>query len=352
MKEQKMKKIILSVVLSVFALIVLFCQRGDQKNEKDQAVPVRLEAIRQLRLAQPIHTSGRLASSSEIKLSFKIGGILDRISVHEGQKVQKGQVLASLKLDEIDGQVTQARAGFEKAQRDFKRIQNLYADSVTTLEQLQNSESGLQVAKSNLEIAEFNLNHAVITAPSDGCILKQLAEAGELTGSGQPILFFGSRSGRWVVKTGVTDQDLIHLSLGDSASVKFDAYPGRTFSAVVQEIAAGPDPQNGLYEIKVALDPVPESLFSGFIAGVDIYPSLKEMVSVIPFEALVSVSSLKGYVYRIDKDSLAVKIPVRIAYFLGDDAVIQKGLEGIDAVITEGAAYLNGNKKVIIVDSR
>jgi RND family efflux transporter MFP subunit len=347
-----MKKIVFITGSIELIAILLSCQKGNPNHQTDLAVPVRIEAVRRLRLAQPIHTSGRLSSSSEIKLSFKIGGIIDAISVREGQAVRKGQVLASLKLDEIEGQVTQARAGFEKAQRDFKRVQNLYADSVTTLEQLQNAESGLQVAKSALEIAEFNLNHAVITAPSDGRVLKQLAEAGELVATGRPVLFFGSQSGRWVLKAGVADQDLVRLSLADSASVVFDAYPGRTFPAFVQEIAAGPDPQNGLYEIKLALRSTPESLFSGFVAKADIYPSAKEMVSVVPFGALVNVSGLAGYVYRINQDSLAVKIPVEIAYFIGNDAVIRNGLAGVDAVITEGAAYLSGNKKVKVVDGK
>jgi multidrug efflux system membrane fusion protein len=344
-----MKKIVFITSSIGLIAILLSCQKENPNHQTDPAIPVRIEAVRRLRLAQPVHTSGRLASSSEIKLSFKIGGIIDTISVREGQTVRKGQVLASLKLDEIEGQVSQARAGFEKAQRDFKRVQNLYADSVATLEQLQNAESGLQVARSNLEITEFNLNHAVITAPSDGRVLKQFAEAGELIGAGHPVLFFGSQSGRWVVKAGLADQDLVCLSLKDSASVTFDAYPGKIFPAFVQEIAAGPDPQNGLYEIKLALHSVRESLFSGFVAKADIYPSITEMVSVIPFEALVNVSGLAGYVYRINHDSLAVKIPVQIGYFIGDDAVIQKGLEGVDEVITEGVAYLSGNKKVKIV---
>jgi multidrug efflux system membrane fusion protein len=345
-----MKKIVFITSSIGLITILLYCQKGNPNHQTDPAVPVRIEAVRRLRLAQPVHTSGRLAFSSEVKLSFKIGGIIDTISVREGQKVRKGQVLASLKLEEIEGQVMQARAGFEKAQRDFKRVQNLYADSVTTLEQLQNAESGVQVAKSNLEIAEFNLNHAVITAPSDGRVLKQFAEAGELIGAGYPVLFFGSQSGRWVVKAGVADQDLVRLSLKDSASVTFDAYPGKTFPAFVQEIAAGPDPQNGLYEVKLALHSTQESLFSGFVAKADIYPSVKEMVSAVPFEALVNVSGLAGYVYRIGQDSLAVKIPVEIAYFIENDAIIQKGLEGVDEVITEGATYLSGNKKVRIVD--
>ncbi|NQT26275.1 efflux RND transporter periplasmic adaptor subunit [candidate division KSB1 bacterium] len=345
-----MKRIVLSILILNLATFAIDCQRGNKQDETESAIPVQVEPVRSAQLAQPVRTSGRLSSAAEIKLSFKIGGIIDAFSVREGEEVQKGQMLASLKLDEIEGQVEQVRAGFEKAQRDFKRVQQLYGDEVVTLEQVQNAESSLRVAQSNLKIAEFNLDHAVITAPSKGRILKQLAEAGELTGPGYPVLYFGNESGRWVIKTGVAEQDLIRLALGDSASVQFDAYPGIHFPASVSEIAAGPDPQNGLYEVELELDALQERVFSGFVASVDIYPSRTQNVFVVPFSSLVNVSGLHGYVYRIDDADLAVKVPVEIAYFLEEDAIIHKGLEDVATVVTEGAAYLNGKTKVKIVD--
>lgn len=345
-----MKKGLLIIGLLGVAVTLFVCQRSDHNKSTEKALPVQVATVQKAKVAQPIRTSGRLSSSSEIKLSFKIGGIIDAISVREGQSVQKGQFLASLKLDEIEGQVAQARAGFEKAERDFKRVQNLYADSAVTLEQLQNVKSGLIVAESNLKIAEFNLSHAQIRAPSQGRILKQLSEAGELVGSGQPVLFFGSHSGRWIIKAGVSDQDLIRIALDDSASVGFDAYPGMHFPASVKEIAAGPDPQNGLYTIQLELYPMSVTLFSGFMAKVDIFSSQTEMVYQVPFAALVNVRGSHGYVYRVEKDSLAKKVPVEIAYYINENAMIRKGLEGVDFVITEGAAYLDGKTKVRIVD--
>jgi multidrug efflux system membrane fusion protein len=344
-----MKKSFVFVGLLGIAVFLVVCQRSDRTQSNETSIPVRVSAVKKVKIAQPIRTSGRLSSASEIKLSFKIGGIIDNVLVDEGQQVQKGQILASLKLDEIEGQVAQARAGFEKAERDFRRVQNLYADSAVTLEQLQNAKSGLIIAESNLKITEFNLSHAQISAPSRGRILKQLAEAGELVGPGQPILFFGSQSGCWMVKAGVADQDLIRIAIGDSASVGFDAYPEMCFPASVREIAAGPDPQNGLYEIELELCPSSVTLFSGFVAKVDIFSSQTEMVFQVPFASLVNVHGLHGYVYCVEKDSLARKVPVEITYFTDENAMIRKGLEEVNFVVTEGAAYLNGNKKVKIV---
>lgn len=336
-------------VLFVASFFMCRCSESP-KQEAGTEVPVRTETARRVRQAQPVRTSGRLSSASEIKLSFKAGGLIDRISVHEGTVVRKGRVLASLKLDEIEAQVEQARVGHDKALRDFNRVRKLYQDSVVTLEQLQNAESGLRVAESNLRIAEFNLDHAVITAPSDGRVLKRMAEPGELIGPGTPVLYFGGQSGPWVVKAGVIDRDVIRLSLGDSASVRFDAYPSKSFPGSVQEIAAGPNPMNGLYEVEVGLSPFHESLFNGFVAGVEIHPSRIEEGVAVPFASLTDVRGLSGYVYRIGEDGLAVKTPVEIAYFQNGGAVIRGGLKGGESLVTEGAAYLNGTSEVRIVD--
>ena len=109
---------------------------------------------------------GKLASKEELKLSFKTGGIISEIFVDEGQTVKKGQVLAKLNLSEIQAQVNQAILGLDKAERDYRRANNLYKDSVVTLEQLQNTTTALDIAKSNVKIAEFNLQFSTIKAQS------------------------------------------------------------------------------------------------------------------------------------------------------------------------------------------
>jgi multidrug efflux pump subunit AcrA (membrane-fusion protein) len=87
-----------------------------------------------------ITASGLLSTENEARLSFKISGIIEKIFVKEGDRVRKGQLLATLKSTEIASQVQQVQLTVEKAQRDYQRANNLYKDSVVTLEQLQNAE--------------------------------------------------------------------------------------------------------------------------------------------------------------------------------------------------------------------
>ena len=78
-----------------------------------------------------------VVTKHEMRLSFKMGGLVRRIHVQQGEAVKKGQRLAEIELTEVDAQVEQARQMAEKAQRDLKRGENLYADQVISLEQLQ-----------------------------------------------------------------------------------------------------------------------------------------------------------------------------------------------------------------------
>lgn len=342
-----MKRWIIPGLLLLSLIVFVVCKNTQHKKFIHEAIPVLTEQVEYKAVSQSIRSSGMLASAAEMKLSFKIGGIVKRIYVREGQRVRQGQILAELKQDEILAGVKQARVGLEKAERDFERAENLYNDRVATLEQKQNAESALEVAQSQLEIAEFNFKHARILAPADGQILKKIVETDELIGAGHPVLLFGSQDGAWRLRIGVADQDMVRLAIGDSAQLAFDAYPGQRFEGRVSEIAGAPDMMNGLFEIEVSLSKKENiRFFSGLVGVAEIYPSKKEKAFIIPFSALVNVSGNRGYVYRVDADTQAVKLPVEIVFFRGKDAIISTGLEGVNEIITEGAAYLNGNTKV------
>jgi len=338
----------LKIVLFVLIVLVFHCKK---KNEivEDPPISVTTVQVKQEALAQPIQTSGRLASAAEMKLSFKIGGIIDHLYVNEGEWVQKGQLLAELKQNEIKAQVQLAQSAFKKAERDYQRVSNLYADSVATLEQKQDAETGMRVAQSQLDVAEFNQKHAVIHAPENGRILKRMAEENELIGPGYPIFFFGATGHEWVVRVGVTDKDVIQLSLGDSASCTFDAYEDISFPATVREIGGAPDPMNGLFEVELAIQSGQLKLMSGFITRVELFPSRKKTYFVIPFASLVNIDRHRGNVFVANSDGTVQRKPVQIAFLINGKAAVY-GLEGVESVVVQGSAYLRDNSKIQIVE--
>ena len=298
---------------------------------------------------RPVLTSGILAPVSQIKLSFKTGGIIDKILVDEGSHVKKGQLLAQLDMREIEAQYNQAKSAYEKAQRDFKRAEKLYKDSVATKEQFQNAQTGLDMAKSGFEVADFNYKYSSIKAPADGSILYQLAEDRELVGPGQPILVFGTSGQEWLVRAGITEKDLLRLNIGDSANVQFDAYPDKQFFAQVNEIAGAANPLNGTFEVELLIKKNVLPLKAGFVAKIKIFPSEGKRYISIPVESLVDADENSAYVYTptAEKDSVK-KLQVSIAFIYKNKAIIETGLPDNLEIITSGSSYLNENSRIII----
>lgn len=343
-------KLIPLFISFLIILIMVHCSRQKESTQLIQKIPVRTAVVQKKMMVLPIRTSGKLAAKAEMKLSFKVGGIIETIHVDEGETVQAGQVLAKLNLSEIKSMLNQAKSAFDKAQRDFARVERLHADSVATLEQLQNATTGLDIAKSNLNIAEFNHDHAIIKAPVKGKILKRLVEINELISPGMPVFILGMSGSEWILRVGVTDYDLVRLQLNDSAHVEFDAYPGNKFTAYVTEIAEAADPYTGTYEVEMKLFSGNKKLISGFVARTDIFPSRQILYHVIPVEALVEGNQNQGYIYSVGINEESIqKIPIQIDLFANGEIGVLSGLENITEVITDGAPYLTETSRIQIL---
>ena len=110
------------VILSlIFALSVTSCMNKDDKLQQQNIINVRTTQVQKKMLSLPINASGKLYTSSESKLSFKIPGIVSRIYVDEGKYVSKNTRLAQLDLVEMTAKVNQARSAYHKAKRDLSR---------------------------------------------------------------------------------------------------------------------------------------------------------------------------------------------------------------------------------------
>ena len=308
----------------------------------EDAIPVRLQPVVLSRQSRVLQYAGLMATNDEARLSFKIGGIVSRIFVKEGDHVSTGQLLATLDLTEIDAQVQQAAVNVGKAQRDENRLSNLYRDTVASLEQLQNSRTQLTVAGEALRIARFNRQYARIRASCDGTILQKIGNEGEYLAAGTPVLVFnGTGNKDWVVRFGVSDKDWAVLHRGDKAAVTIDAYPGHPFSGVITKVAEAADPANGTYAVEVTVEPAGHKFAPGLFCSLQIQPQAGRVYSLIPASALTEGEGSGGYVYTVNADNRTVrKIPVRIAFFQDDRIAVSSGLDSVKSVVADGVGYL------------
>ena len=345
-----MDKIIKTLgIIIISTLLLSACKEQVYEEKFIEKVKVRTTKVIEKEMSIPVHCSGKLSLKKESKMSFKTGGIISGIFVDEGQRVKKGQILATLNLSEIQAQVNQAKLGLDKAERDFRRANNLYQDSVVTLEQLQNATTALDIAKSNMGIAEFNLQFSTIKAPSNGRILKRVAEENEIVGPGTPVFFFASTDNEWVVRVNITDKDIFLLQLNDTAEIKFDAYPDKFFTATVSEIGNSADPYTGTYEVELTLKPINTQFASGLITSVDIYSSKNETFKIISVNALIEGNETEGYIYQVINKDKIKKLKIKIYKISDENLIITSGVEAGAEIIIEGVSYVNGTSEVEVI---
>ena len=366
-----MKKLAL-LLLPLTSVILLLAYSLTRASETSEATAdahksvatIKAEAVE---YQETVFASGKLSAKEEIKLSFKTGGIIKRLHIREGQRVRKGQLLAELKLEEISAKVEQAQLGskqaaitiknaelaIQKAERDYENAQGLYKDSVATFEQLDNAriqldnarnqldaaKTSLQFNNQNQDIANFNLTYSKIVAPANGVILRRLAEAGELIGSGSPVFLFGTDEQQQVIRVNITDKDIIHIELGDPAEIQFDAYPNHSFKGSVYQIAKIADPYTGTYEVEINVDREGKKMFSGFIGSVEIQTRKQLSLIRVPIDALISADRNKGIVFLVQGDR-AVRSPIGIYKLDQESILLNSGIKAGDELVIRGGGYL------------
>jgi RND family efflux transporter MFP subunit len=355
-----MKTIHALMLLMTGAVLLNACSSNSAASEvpTETAIPVQLQALNAEATAVSIPVSGQFTTDDEVLLSFKTDGIIQRILVKEGDAIRQGQTVAILDPTEIDAQLQQAQLAYEKAQRDYQRTNNLYRDSVYTLEQLQNAKTAMDMAQQQLRSARFNRNHTVITAPRNGYVLRKLANEGQQVKSGTSVIQTnGALSGNWLLRVNVSNKEWAAIHIKDSASVEVESVPGKNFRGVVSRRAEGIDPTSGSFQVDIRLlGEKPEAIAFGMFGKAVVHTGEAATTSdssngpwSIPYDALLDGDGSSGYVFISNDKKTARRVKVSIAGMEKDKVIISQGLEGAKDLIISGSAYLTDSSKISVV---
>lgn len=311
-------------------------------------IAVRTAPVQRQRISRPILATGLVAAKHEVKAAFQIGGVIAKVTVEEGAAVRSGQVLATLHSTEVDADVEQVRQAASKAMRDLGRVKSLYKDKVATREQLEDATTAVSVASAQLRAAASHRDRAVIRAPVDGHVLRRLADPDQQVAPGQPVLIVSGDAGGWVVRAGLSDQDVARVTEGTPVQVELSAWPGTQFAGTIREIASAATAV-GTYPIEVAFTAPEVTLRSGLIGHLRIEPPANSEVALIPAMALRDGDGTAATVWSVNPDGRATPHAVSVAFFTGELVAIASGLTGVAEVVTDGSAYLSAGSRVEVM---
>lgn len=320
------------VLLGLVAVVVLGSAAAlSVTRGRDRGAEVRMEEVARRDLEEIVTASGNIRARRAVELSSDISAKVAELLVDEGEDVTEGQVLLRLDPAQYEAGVARAeaalaqaraleaqqRANLLRAQRDLDRLLALRArdsllvsrqqidDARTAVDvaeaQLESAQHGVSQSEAALEEAEDRLSKTIIRAPMDGKVTRLNVEEGEtviigtMNNPGSLILTISDLSVVEVVVQ-VDETDVPEVSLGDSAEVRIDAFPDRTFTGRVTEIgnsAIRPPSQQAAgqqaaidFEVVITLDPTDAPLRPDLSATADIITETRNQVLTVPIIAL------------------------------------------------------------------
>ncbi|SNR41081.1 efflux RND transporter periplasmic adaptor subunit [Flavobacterium sp. ov086] len=343
-----------SIVICLLVLPVFYACKEEKKEhntfETAEVVSIKTATVNSLALTSTISASGLVTTENTANYAFKIGGIVNHIYVEEGNFFKKGQLLATLDETEISAGLNQTDLNVKKYERDYTRANNLYKDSVYTLEQLQNTKTGLDIAKKQKDAVAFNARYAKIYAASDGFVSQKIASVGEVVGPGSPILAINetSHNNNYLLKIGLTDTEWAAAKIGQKAVVTLDGYPDKQFDALVFRKSQSADAALGSFQVELKLEMKNSKPAVGMFGKAEIHTDNAQDVITIPYDALIEADGNKAYVFIVVNNKVK-RQPVTIYKFENKTVYIKDGLQKTDQIVISNSAYLNEQSTIKII---
>ncbi|MFA6468111.1 MAG: efflux RND transporter periplasmic adaptor subunit [Bacteroidota bacterium] len=323
-KKNKKKLFIFSGIGVVAIVLVLVVLLG---SKKENIITVQSEKATLRTITQVVNASGKIQPETMVKINAEVSGEITSLPVKEGDKVKRGDLLVRIKPDQYQAQVDRAEAGLqsaranlnlqqanlEKAESEYKRAQELYEKKLLSDQefiavktsfnaaksQYASSQAGVQQAQASLRDAKESLAKTTIYSPMNGTVSQLLSELGErVSGSsftqGTQIMTVADLT-MMEARVDVGENDIVTISIGDTARITIDAYPDKKFVGFVYEIAntakskgLGTQEEVTNFEVKIRVLNKDIALRPGMSMTADIETETKKNTVSVPIQSVTT----------------------------------------------------------------
>jgi len=291
-----------------------------------------------------VYASGVVEYVRQARLAPVVTAPILAVMAAEGDTVRAGQVLARLNDGPQQGTTLQLEAQAAQARADARRMTRLFEAGFAAPAAREDAVSRMRAAEAAAASARARLRDYIVVAPFAGTVLRRDAEPGDLAAVGTP-LFVIARTGDIRVRADVDERDVARLTVGQSAQLRSDAFPGRTFPARISEITPQGDSSGRVFRARLGLDPQ-TPLRPGMTVEANLIVARRPNVVLVPTKALK-----EGGVWKVEGGRVH-RAPVRTGSQGAEMTEVLSGLAAGAVVVVEPPAGLRENGRVAIRGQR
>lgn len=365
MKVNRLIIMLLSIAIVTTVVAYAVTGKEEQAMEAAKIKVVRTQKVTYSKERSYLEYMGIVEADKTLKLSFSQAGVIDKVNVVKGEKVEKGQVLATLDAEayELANQASQAQVNATATNKrkaedalaysktNYKKMKQLFEagvlskdqfDQVTLDYQLRQQDykaalEGLNQATASSGIAQKQLKDTTLYTDLDGYVVDVIYEKGETVAAGYPVIVV--RSSVKTLKVGVSQKDIQSVEVGTYVRIVSENVETEGQVIDIQQV---PDPQTRTYDVEVSITDVEFPL--GTVAKAYFLEGENEGIKV-PVNAIMNFNG--DYVYTVEEGT--VKKHAIIVNGLHDLEAYVQGLSDGDLIIVEGQKRVQENDPVMIV---
>jgi RND family efflux transporter MFP subunit len=288
-----------AVLTLLLGSCVLACQpesipadRASLASAGDQATPAFSLRIESQRVALQREVPATVLSLDHIAVAAEVEGRVLQVHAELGDRVTRGQKLASLDPSVLRSRFESAQASLELAESERGRLQQLVTERVASQRELDAANSVAKQARAAVQLAETALERTVVLSPVDGVVEARHVGPGDLAVPGRP-LFSVYDPLRLALQAQIPLDDRAPIHLGTRLSYRLGGQEGY---AAVGEIAPTSDPRSRTLRVRLSLESVPAEQLSKLTPGsfgVVRYPAGERQQLAIPAAAIQRVGQLE-----------------------------------------------------------
>jgi len=331
------------------ALAALGAACGGAEEAPPAGLEVTVEAVRiEPELLRDVATfSGQLSAENSVQVKSETSGIVVEIGFAEGQPVARGDVLFRLRDDEQVARLREAEANLRLARHMFERTKELATREAVSQAQQDRVAADLAVAEARVDLARVGLERTRVRAPFDGVVGMRLVSPGGRVASKDALVQIDAVD-RLQVTFAMSERGILVAREGAPVELHVSPYPGEVFPGEVFFISPALDPATRRVIVKAWVPNSDRRLRPGLFANVDLEVGQRENALLVP-ESAVVFDQEGTYVWRLDGERVASRVPVELGLRKPGVVEVQLGLKPGDTIVSAGTHKVVAGKKVALV---
>ncbi len=296
-----------------------------------KAVPRAVEAVSLHRgpAINAVYATGTVEPTVMISLSPKMTARLTELKADEGQRVKKGDVLATFEDADYAATIEQLQAQVDLAQKELDRKDQLVKRKFISPEAHDQAMAALATAQAALKQAEAQRDYLKLYAPEDATIIRRDGEVGEvITASGDPVFTLSSDNAPLRISAEVDEEDIVHVKTGQKVMIQADAFPDQTFEGKVIAITPKGDSVSRSYRVRIGMENDPP-LMIGMTAETNIIFEETDSALLLPLKTIGG----KSEVQKVENGQIKLQ-KVTLGIEGKDAAQIKDGIGEGDKVVS------------------